>query len=92
MFSENTAQFLATADHAVAATYDGATTVNGIFDAAYLDGPGVAGTNPVFLCAAANVPVGGIGKTLLVNGVTYRIRNREPQDDGAFVLLQLEKQ
>jgi hypothetical protein len=31
-----------------------------------------------------------VNKTLLVNGVTYTIRNREPMDDGAFVLLQLQ--
>ena len=30
--------------------------------------------------------------TLAAGGVTYVIRDRQPQDDGALVLLQLEKQ
>lgn len=92
MFTENLTDFLDTDDHAVAATYDGATTINGIFDTVYVDVLGVATVNPVFLCAASDVPAAGVSKTLVVNSVSYKIRNREPQDDGAFVLLQLEKQ
>jgi len=92
MFTEDLTEFLDTDDHAVAATYDGATTVNGIFDNAYVDVLGVASANPVFLCRAADVPAAGVSKTLVVSGTTYKIRNREPESDGSLVLLQLEKQ
>jgi hypothetical protein len=92
MFSENASDFIDTDEFALTGTYDGSTPVNGHFDNAYADEFGVAGTTPAFLCAAADVPIGGIGKTFAVSGVTYRIRNRQPQDDGLFVLLKLEKQ
>jgi len=92
MFTEDLRVFFNTDEHAIAANYNSGTTVNGIFDAEYVDFNGVAGSNPVFLCAASDVPVGGIGNTLVVNSITYKIRNRQPQDDGAVVLLQLEKQ
>lgn len=73
-----------------AAVYDGSTQVQVIFDAAYLDTLGIANTNPVALGKASDFPEGtSIGKTLLIGSTTYTIRNRQPQDDGAFVLLQL---
>lgn len=92
MFTEDLSVFFQTGDFAVAATYDGSTTVNGLFDAAYVDALGVSSVNPVFMCDAADVPAAGVNKTLLVNGVTYRIRDRQPEGDGALVVLQLEKQ
>jgi hypothetical protein len=72
------------------ATYDGATAVRVFFDAAYQEALGMAGTNPVALGKASDFPAAAVGKTLLVSGVTYTIRNREPVDDGALVRLQLE--
>jgi hypothetical protein len=90
VFSEDRSAFLDTSGHALAATYDGATAVNVIFDAAYSLALGMAGTNPVAIGDSADFPVSAVNKTLLVNGVTYTIRNREPMDDGAFVLLQLQ--
>jgi hypothetical protein len=92
MFTEDLTVFLNTGDFAIAATYDGSTTVNGIFDAEYADAFGVAGTSPAFTCRAADIPAAGVGNTLVVSGVTYRIRNRMPQDDGAVVILKLEAQ
>lgn len=35
-------------------------------------------------------PVEFEGQTLTINGTAYTIRGRDPQDDGAVVLLQLE--
>jgi hypothetical protein len=91
VFTENLDAFLdSTSGHAHEATYDGATAVKVIFDAAYSPELGVAGTNPIAIGKASVFPAAAVGKTLLVNGVTYTIRNREPQDDGAFVLLQLQ--
>lgn len=75
---------------AVAATYDGATTVNVIFDRAYLEPiTGIAGTNPVALVQASAVDADPAGKSLVINGTTYTIARAEPQDDGAVLLLQL---
>lgn len=91
-FTETISDFLDTNDFAIAATYNGSTTVNGIFDAAYLDVNGIGGTNPTFLCATASVAADPTGKTLVVSSVNYIIRGFEPQDNGATVLLQLEKQ
>lgn len=90
--TEDLSEFLDTDDFAVAATYDGSTTVNGIYDAAYIDVNGVGSVNPVFLCAASSVAADPTGKALVVNGTNYVIRNIEPQGDGATVILQLEEQ
>lgn len=92
MFAEDLDDFFETDDFAVAATYDGATTVNVIFDNEYVEAvTGVAGTNPVALGKASDF-ASPVGKTLVVSGVTYRIRNSRPVDDGAVVTLDLEKQ
>lgn len=87
-FTEDLTVFFDTDDFAVAATYNGATAVNVIFDAAYLAQLGMTGTNPVALGRAADF-ASPVGKTLLIGSTTYTIRNSEPQDDGALVLLQL---
>lgn len=92
MFSEDLTAFFSTEDFAVAATYDGAAAVNVIFDNEYIEAAtGVSGTNPVALGQAADF-ASPVGKTLVVSGVTYRIRNARPLDDGAVVALDLEKQ
>ncbi|MCR4332815.1 MAG: hypothetical protein NUV34_08980 [Sulfuricaulis sp.] len=70
----------------------GATPVNVIFDAAYLEPLGiVATTNPVALAQASD-SAAAVGSTITISGTAYTIRGREPIDDGATVLLQLEKQ
>jgi len=68
--------------------------VTGIFDAAFLAEIGIAGTNPVALVKGTAVVVADVGKTFTRDGtgVVYTIRVHQPQDDGAFVLLQLEQQ
>jgi hypothetical protein len=92
MFTEELDTFFDTDDFALAATYDASATVNVIFDNAYIEAlTGVASVNPVALAKTSDVPAAGVGKTLVISGTTYTIRNREPQDDGAVVLLQLEK-
>jgi len=92
MFTEDLAVFFNSAEHAVNALYNGVTTIQVIFDRAYLSQLGIAGTNPVALCAASSVAADPTGKALVINSVNYLIRGFEPQDDGAVVLLQLEKQ
>ena len=65
-------------------------TVNVLFDRAALNTFGVAGTDPQALCQASDVTASRVGQTLTINGSIYTIRGRDPQDDGAVVLLQLE--
>lgn len=92
MFTEDLTAFFDTDDFAVAATLQGsATPVNVIFDAAHLEALGVSSANPVALCNAADVADDDIGKTLTIDAVVYPIRDRQPWDDGAMVLLQLSK-
>ena len=91
MFTENLDVFFNTADFAIAATLQGSSTqVNVIFDAAHLESLGVSTTNPVALAKASDVADSDRGKTLTINSVVYTIRDRQPQDDGSTVLLQLE--
>jgi hypothetical protein len=88
VFAENLDAFFDTVTgHAVAATYDGATAVDVIFDAAYLEQFGVAGVRPVAVGKASVFPAAAVGKTLLIGATTYTIKGREPIDDGAIVAL-----
>ncbi|TAK45260.1 MAG: hypothetical protein EPO27_10600 [Betaproteobacteria bacterium] len=92
-FTEDLSVFFALkADGGLAdeATASWGGTVNVIFDNAYLAELGVAGTNPVALAKASDVSAARVGSTLTIAGTVYTIRNREPQDDGSTVLLQLE--
>lgn len=92
MFSEDLTVYFDTADGFALAATVGSTTVPVIFDAAYLRELGVvSGTNPVAL-AMASSSAASVGATIVISGVSYTIKDREPQDDGALVLLQLMKQ
>ena len=91
MFTESLDDFLDTTyGLATSATLQGGAAVAGFLDAEYVGELGVAGTNPVFVCKAADVAEGDIGKTLTIAATVYTIRNRQPIDDGAFVRLQLQ--
>lgn len=90
MFTEDLTPFFSTADFGLAATYNGATAVTVIFDSAYLESLGIAGTNPVALGKASDFAA-PVGKTLLISSTTYTIRNFRALDDGAVVVLELEK-
>ena len=90
MFTEDLSVFFSTAEFASAATYNGATAVNVILDAAYLEALGIAGTNPVALGKASDFAA-PVGKTLAIGATTYTIRNFRALDDGALVVLELEK-
>lgn len=91
MFTEDLDAFLdSTNGFASDATYDGSTAVKVILDKAYVDVLGVAGTNPVARGKASDFPIPtACGKTLVIGSTTYTIRNVRPEDDGAFVLLEL---
>lgn len=72
------------------ATLQGGSVINVIFDAAYQESFGIAGTNPGCVAKAADVSTANIGQTLTINSTVYTIRNRVPQDDGAIVQLELK--
>lgn len=92
MFTEDLDAFFDADEHALAATLQGGTTVNVIFDAPYQEALELAGTNPSVLCKASAVAAGDVGtKTLTVSGTVYNIVGREPVDDGAIVRLQLQQ-
>ena len=81
--------FFRNADFAVAALYNGTTTIQVIFDEPDLGALGIAGSNPTVLCAASDVAADPTSKTLVIAGTTYTIRDIKPQDDGAVVRLDL---
>lgn len=94
-FSEDPSEFLDTTHgFAVAATYNGTTTVNGIFDNDYFEigagTPGMEGNQPSFLCRAADVPSAAQNDTLLINSVTYTVVAVQPDGTG-FVRLVLRE-
>ena len=91
-FAEDLAPFFATSDFGSAATI-GAATVNGILDTAYLEplGNAVQGNAPVFLCRTADVASIAHGTSIVIAGVTYKVRGVEPDGTGV-TLLRLEKQ
>lgn len=91
MFTEDLSPFFDTDDFAIAATYNGNTTLNVIFDRAYVEAyTGIAGTGPVALVQTSTLPdANPNGKTLVISGTTYTIRAFEPHDDGAITQLKL---
>ena len=93
MFTEDLTVFFNTDEHATAATYNGTDAVRGIFNEPDLGQLGmIAGSNPTFMCAAGDIDADPTGNTLVINAVTYKIRDIKPQDDGAVVILELETQ
>jgi len=93
-FTEDLDAFLDDGDFAIAATLQGGAVggVSVIFDRAYLEQFGVAGTRPAALAKASAVSETDVssGKTLTISGTAYVLKTREPVDDGGFVLLHLQ--
>lgn len=89
-FTEDLTSFFDPTVFGTAATLQGGSTVNVIFDAAYLESFGVAGSNSSCLAKASDISSANIGQTLTINSVVYTISNRKPQDDGAIVLIELQ--
>ena len=91
MITEDLDAYLADFGEAFTLQGGAAGGVTAIFDNAYLEAVGIAGSNPVAQCKASAVVAADIGKTFtrVGTGVVYTIRGVEPIDDGAFVQLQL---
>ena len=95
------AVFFDTDDFGVACSYTlaaggGPTTVNGILEREYVDlsvdvEVDIASSGPAFMCAETDLPSGyGAGDTLVIDSVTYKAR--EPQPDGTGVItIRLEE-
>lgn len=93
-FTESLDAFLDSDDFATAATFTPTSGSGGskyvIFDEAYAEAMGIAGTNPQCIGKASDFPATTtVGGTLVIGSTTYTIREREPMDDGALVRLQL---
>lgn len=91
-FVEDLTAFLNTDEFATAATYNGSTTINGIFDKEFFgaDAGGmvaIEASKPVFHCRAADVATDAVGKTLVVSGTTYTIEGQEPDGTGMTKLI-----
>lgn len=83
MFTENLSAFFGVAEHASAATLNGAP-VQGIFEAAYVQQEyGGAASTPIFTLPSASVPANPVGMALVVGGSTYQVV--EPMPDGTGV-------
>lgn len=77
------------ANFGIDATLD-SVSIRGIFDAASQDALNILGNNPVFTCLSTDA-AGQKGKTLVVNTVSYTVREIRPDGTG-FSILELESQ
>jgi len=91
-FSEDLSVFFDDDDFALTATLNGTVSGNVIVDRDYLRAVGmVASSNPMAMAQASEYGTACLDGTLVAGGTSYAIRDRQPQDDGSVVLLELEK-
>lgn len=94
VFSEDLTQFFRTADFAVTGVFTpsggSATTVYGIFDNVFSEDLQVAGSLPVFECAAADVATMAVDDLLTITGSAadddYFVRTMRPDGTGVMAL------
>ncbi len=84
-FAEDHSAFFDSAQgFAVSAVYNGAVTIDVIFDRAYFEdrpgSAGVASSQPMALAIEADVPNAAAGDTLVISATTYTVT--EVQKDG----------
>lgn len=91
MLTEDISLFFNTADFAVAATYNGTKTVNGILGKAYITVNEVESTAPSFTCVASDMPNAKHGDTLVMNSTIYKVVGVQPDGTGIMTLV-LEEQ
>jgi len=71
----------------------GSSTVRGIFQRPYLQTEGMESSDPTFDCMASDVPGIAAGATLIIGGVTLKVKRGgiEPDPVSGIVRLQLVK-
>lgn len=89
-FTEVLADFFNTSEFAVTAGYDG-QNFNVIFDNAYAEGLGMAGTNPFITARESDFGGAVAGEFVTVNGINYAVAAPPAADGTGLVVLQLEK-
>lgn len=83
---EDTSAFMQLSDFAINATVAG-LPVRVIFDAAYADPFGIAGTEPRATCASVDVAALVQGSPLTILGQAYTVRDKQPDGTGITTLL-----
>lgn len=70
----------------------GGNGVQGIFENLFVEVKGIESRKPTFLCDEDNADALSLshGSTIVINAVSYRVINKEPDGTG-FLLLILEK-
>lgn len=96
-FDEDLDAFFNTDDFALEATYKAGgtgagTTIQVIFDAPGQEAFGISGTRPRALVKASDIASFSNTDTLTIGATTWRCVDSQPQDDGALLSIQLEKQ
>ena len=90
-FTEDLDEFLDGDEFATPATYDGSTAISVIFDNDWQAMPlGLAGQSalrPRAFCKTAAIAANPVGKTLLINAVTYTIAEHQPDGTGMSLLI-----
>jgi len=95
-FTEDLGEFFDTSQgFAVAATWNGSTTIEGIFDNEYFEDPtgrgaGGESSQPSFICIEDDVEGAAHGDTLEVEAVVYTVVGVQP-DGAGLVKLVLQK-
>lgn len=92
-FTEDRAAFFNVDELAVAGLYNGTTTVNGIFDLDYADViqseyPGVSSGRPAFRYNLDDIPAPTMGASMVIEGVSYLVRDSQPTNDIGMLYLE----
>lgn len=89
-FAEDLAPFFSIAGFATAVVFNGALSVNAIFDNAYFEAEQTVGTQPQLTCKTADLATVAVGASVVVNGTSYTVANIEPDGTGVSVV-QLQR-
>lgn len=90
MFTEDLAAFFDVDAFASVATYDTDTTVSVIYSAPGVDAFNIGSTAPEAMVIASAVDADPRGKTLVIDGSTFTIREFTPDLTGRVLTLKLE--
>ncbi|MBX9870341.1 MAG: hypothetical protein K2X63_11115 [Burkholderiaceae bacterium] len=93
MSPTNLAPFFNTAEFATPVVFDGLPAVAGLYEHDYvrsLGGVGMDNSARAVLLPVADVPANVIGRQVTVEGVSYVVADKTPDDDPGLVALILE--